>query len=322
MPIAGENDKFTCVRCRDNDEWLMQRTQGVGGSDVASIMGLSPWKTPTMLWLEKTGRAEADDIGEKPYVKFGNVMEPLIGRWYAEQFPNRTVRRVNAICKSIERPWAQASLDYEVKDGLEWGVLEIKTARSSQDWQDGVPPYYLTQVTHYMAVTGRRFADVAVFFRDTCEYGCYRVEYDPEDGALVNEAVDDFWLNYVERDVMPQVVGTSDEALALTGYYGKSKGDFIPSDDPVVDELVSAYKEASERERQAKADKTEAGAKLMEIIGTERGLETGSYRVTWVRSERSRFNSKAFRADHPDLFEKYSSSRVTNQGMRIMVKEQ
>ena len=118
-------------------------------------------------------------------------MEPVIGNWYREQYPDRTVRRVNAICKSLKRPWAQASLDYEVKDGLVWGVLEIKTARTAADWQEGVPAYYLTQIMHYMQVTNRPFADVAVFFRDTCEFKCFRVDYDQEDGAAVQAAVDD-----------------------------------------------------------------------------------------------------------------------------------
>lgn len=317
MPIFGENDKFTCVRCKDNDEWLKQRTLGVGGSDVAAIVGVSPWKTATLLWLEKTGRAEQEDISEKPYVQFGNVMEPLVGRWYAERYPDRTVRRVNAICKSIERPWAQASLDYEVKEGDRWGVLEIKTARSKKDWQDGVPSYYLTQVTHYMSVTHRTFADIAVFFRDTCEYGCYRVEYDPEDGAFVDAAVDDFWINYVEKDVMPKVVGTDGEAAALTVYYGKKQDNIIEVNDPSVDELIGEYQDAADREKSAKADKTKASAKLMELIGDSNGIKTSQNRVTWVRSNRESFDGKRFRQEHPEMWEEYSKRYVQNGGMRI-----
>ena len=317
MPIYGENDKFTCIRCNDGDEWLRQRTLGVGGSDVAAIVGVSPWKTATLLWLEKTGRSEQDDISERPYVQFGNVMEPLVGKWYAEQHPDRTVRRVNAICKSVARPWAQASLDYEVKDGDRWGVLEIKTARSKKDWQDGVPTYYLTQVTHYMSVTSRTFADVAVFFRDTCEYGCYRVEYDQEDGALVDAAVDDFWLNYVEKDVMPKVVGTDGEVTALTSYYGSKNDELLTVDDPSVDELISEYKDAAEREKSAKADKTKASAKLMELIGGYKGIKTSVAKVTWVRTNREAFDSKRFKSEHPDVWREYSTRHVSNGGMRI-----
>ena len=317
MAITGENQFFSLVRCTTDDEWLEQRKHGVGGSEVAAIMGLSPWKTATQLWLEKTGRIEPADISDKPYVEFGNIMEPVIGDWYREKYPDRTVRRVNAICKSLKRPWAQASLDYEVKDGLVWGVLEIKTARTAADWQDGVPAYYLTQIMHYMQVTNRPFADVAVFFRDTCEFKCFRVDYDQEDGAAVQAAVDDFWLNYVVAGVMPQVVGTAGEAAALTDYYGKGDGEFKHLFDSDVDEAIAAYQDAAEREKQAHADKTEAATKLIAAIGDAKGIITDVAKVTWVRSEREVLDQKALKEQAPEVYAKYSKTESRNGGLRI-----
>ena len=317
MAIEGENKFFSLVRCTTDDEWLEQRKHGVGGSEVAAIMGLSPWKTATQLWLEKTGRIEPADLSEKPYVAFGTIMEPVIGDWYREKFPDRTVRRVNAICKSLIRPWAQASLDYEVRDGSVWGVLEIKTARTAADWQDGVPAYYLTQIMHYMQVTNRPFADVAVFFRDTCEFKCFRVDYDKEDGDAVRAAVDDFWLNYVMTGTMPQVVGTAGEAAALTEYYGAASGDFKQLIDPDVDAAVSAYQDAAEREKQAHADKTEAATKLIAAIGDAKGIITDIAKVTWVRSEREVLDQKALKEHAPEVFAKYSKTESRNGGLRI-----
>lgn len=317
--ISGENQHFTLIRCKDNQEWLEQRTKGVGGSDVAAIMGLSPWRTPAQVWLEKTGRAKPEDLSGKPYVEFGNIMEPLIGKWYAEQHPERTVRRVNAICQSIKRPWAQASLDYEVKDGLVWGVLEIKTARTAQDWQDGVPAYYLTQITHYMSVTNRPFADVAVFFRDTCEFACYRVEVDVEDLHAVNAAVDDFWANYVTTDVMPQLVGTAGEVQALTDWHGPATTGFAPTHDPAALEAITAYQDAKQREDAANADKTAASAKLIEIIGDAKGIETDVAKVTWKRYKAEKFDTKALKAAYPDIYAQFASSYTRNGG--ILIKE-
>ena len=317
MAITGENQFFKLVRCDSDEEWLEQRKHGVGGSEVAAIMGLSPWKTATQLWLEKTGRIEPADLSEKPYVAFGTIMEPVIGDWYREKFPDRTVRRVNAICKSLIRPWAQASLDYEVRDGSVWGVLEIKTARTAADWQDGVPAYYLTQIMHYMQVTNRPFADVAVFFRDTCEFKCFRVDYDKEDGDAVKAAVDDFWLNYVIPKVMPQVVGTAGEAAALTDYYGKGDGEFKQLFDSDVDEAIAAYQDAAEREKQAHADKTEAATKLIAAIGDAKGIITDVAKVTWVRSEREVLDQKALKEHAPEVFAKYSKTESRNGGLRI-----
>lgn len=318
MAIAGENKFFTCIRCADNDEWLAERNKGVGGSDVAAIVGVSPWNTVAKLWMEKTGRIKPEDISDKPYVKFGNDMEPLIGRWYAERYPNRKVRRVNAICQSMTRPWAQASLDFEVFDpDLGWGVLEIKTARDSKDWDDGVPTYYLTQVTHYLSVTNRPFADLVVFFRDTCEYACFRIERDQEDIDFVDDAVDTFWNSYVMKDVMPQIVGTQDESSSLARIYGQPNGDFVSVDDTKVIDLINAYQDASEREKRANADKTAANAKLAALIGDHKGLMSDTHRVTWVRSTRTKFDQKKFRQEHPDLYDQYASSYSQNGGLRI-----
>lgn len=314
--IAGENSVFTLIRCESNEDWLEQRTKGVGGSDVASIMGLSPWKTPAQTWLEKTGNAAPDDLSDKPFIVFGVIMEPLIGKWFAEQHPDFKVRRVNAVCQSIARPWAQASLDFEVYDGKSWGVLEIKTARSAKDWDDGVPSFYLTQTCHYMDVTDRKYAYVAVFFRDTCEFREYRIERDEDDIAAVRSAVDSFWHDYVETNVMPVLTGTSGEASDLAWMWDKGSG-FEQTFDPEVNELISAYQDAAEREKQAKADKTAASTKLIGIIGNNKGVETDVARVTWVRGERESFDTKALKRDHPDIYAKYAKRTTRNGGLRI-----
>jgi len=315
MAIFGENDRFTLVRCDGDAEWLEERRKGIGGSDVAAVMGLSPWKTPAQLWMEKTGRVESDDIGEKPYVAFGNIMEPIVGKWFAKQHPEFRVRRVNAICQSIERPWAQASLDYEVYDGNGWGVLEIKTARTASDWSDGVPDYYLTQVLHYLDVTGRDYAYVAVFFRDTCEFAEYHVDRDEDDVACIRAAVDDFWNDYVLEDVMPMVVGTSGEASDLASMWPSGSG-FTPAGTE-ADELIAAYQDAARRERQAKAEKTEASTKLIELIGDAKGLSTDVARVTWVRGERETFDVRALKAKQPDVYARYASTTFRNGGIRV-----
>lgn len=316
MAIDGEGSVFTLTRCRDEAEWIDQRTKGIGGSDVAAIMGLSPWKTPLELYLEKTGRDAQEDISDKPFVRFGNLMEPEVGKVYRQEHPDRTVRRVNAICKSVARPWAQASLDYEVKDGV-WGVLEIKTARSAQDWQDGVPAYYLTQVTHYLSVTGRPFADVCVFFRDTCEFETYRIERDDDDIKAVDAAVDDFWWNYVLDDVAPKLVGTDGEARALTRLFGDHDADMVQASGPEVTQAIIAYQDASTREIDAKADKQVAADEIMAAIGDHKGIVTDTSRVTWVRSDVTRFDSKRFKAEHEDIYKQYTTTSKRSGGLRI-----
>lgn len=316
--ISGENAVFTLVRCDGDEGWLEQRRRGIGGSDVAAIMGLSPWRSPLDVWMEKTGRAEPQDLSDRPYIQFGNIMEPVIADWYRSNRSGLKVRRVNAICQSMERPWAQASLDYEVHDPeLGWGVLEIKTARNRCDWADGVPAHYLTQIIHYMNVTGRIFADVAVFFRDEAEFESYRYAWDDEDDAAVEQAVDTFWNDYVLTDTMPALVGTQGETVALAEMFAEPAPDSISVSDPDITKLISEYQTFSEIEKGARTDKQKVANELMRRIGDHKALITDTSRVTWVRSECERFDQRRFRAEHPDLYAQYTSNYMRNGGIRV-----
>ena len=168
-----------------------------------------------------------------------------------------------------------------------------------------------------MSVTGRPFADVAVFFRDTCEYKVFRVERDPEDVAAVDQAVDTFWHDYVEADVMPAITGTEGEMKSLTGWHGLPDGEVRFTLDPEANQAISDYQDAAAREKQAKADKTEAATKLAAQIGKGKGLETDVARVTWVRSEVTKLDAKRLQAEHPEIWQAYSYRQVRNGGLRI-----
>ena len=325
--ISGEGTIFKLIRCEDNAGWLDQRKKGIGGSDVAAIMGLSPWRTPAEVWLEKTGRADPQDLSDRPHVQRGVDLESYVGTKFKDAHRGFRTKRVNAICQSIERPWAQASLDYEVCEGVpsnrfsgyEWGVLEIKTSRNDADWKDGIPDYYLTQVMHYLSVTGRDYAWVAVQFDSDYlwEYREYRIERDEEDIAAINAAVDTFWHEFVEADVMPVLVGTAGEAQGLTQMFATPTVDSFTTTDADTLQLVSDYQDASEREKRAKSDKQTASTLLMAKIGEHKSMFTDTAKVTWSRSEQERFDTKRFKADHPDLYAQYASTYTRNGGLRV-----
>lgn len=324
--IKGEGVTFRCIRCADDAEWLEQRKKGIGGSDVAAIMGLSPWRTPAEVWLEKTGRVEPPDLSDKPYVQKGVELESYVGEKFKKAHRGFKVSRVNAICQSKSRPWAQASLDYQVRETvnyqdreLNWGVLEIKTSRNDADWKDGIPAYYMTQVQHYLSVTGRDFAWVAVQFDSDrlWEYREYRIDRDEEDIAVIDLAVDAFWREYVEADVMPVLVGSDGEVRGLSQMYAKPKRESITMSDHDTLALISDYQDAALRAKYANADKQKAAAQLMQRIGDARALYTDTSKVTWVRSEGVRLDAKRLRAEYPEIYDQYSETYTRNGGLRV-----
>lgn len=315
--ISGEGKYFTLIRCASDEEWRAERKNGVGASDVSSIMGLNKWKSPLEVWLEKTGRVEPEDIGDKPVVRFGNDFESVAGERFKEANPEATVRRVNAICQSIERPYMRASLDYEVRmPGRGWGVLEIKTSAYKDYFEDSMLTGYKAQVTQQLIVTGREYGIIWAFFRDTCEYAAYEVERDEGDVRAVEEAVDGFWKGFVETDAMPQALGCPTESKALTDYYGAPSEEFTPmldEDVPGLDELAAIKAEMDALKRRKDAIENN----LREIIGMTRGIETEARRVTWVRSVRTSYDYDALDAEHPGLRDQYRKTSITNGGIRV-----
>jgi len=64
-------------------EWLARRRHTIGASDVATICGLNPYKSPYRLWAEKTGKVEPEPASLP--AKVGKALEPLIAQEYEER---------------------------------------------------------------------------------------------------------------------------------------------------------------------------------------------------------------------------------------------
>ena len=315
--ISGEGRAFELVRVPggDREAWLGIRRQGVGGSDVAAIMGLSRYRGALSVYMEKLGIYEPEDISDRPAVHWGNVLEPVVGHEYAERHPEREIRRVNAVCRSIARPWAQASLDYEVRDpGLGWGVLEIKTAglRSAGDWEDGVPVYYQTQVAHYLSVTQRPFADVAVLIGGS-DYREYRLMRDADDEAAVVGAVDGFWADVLAGNP-PEAGPTAQDAAAVVAA-NRDATDEVEE----VEESDAMREWLAARHERDTADELlrQATSRLKAEIGTRRGLSCPRGRFTWSRGKATRLDSKRLREEEPEVYERFCVESDRDGGIRF-----
>ena len=111
----GQALRLASTKDLPREQWLTIRQQGIGSSDAAVAVGLSPYKSPLTLWLEKTQRKEAEDLSEKDAVIWGTVLEPVLARVYAER-TRAKVRRVNAVLQHAEHPFMHA---HEVRSA--WG---------------------------------------------------------------------------------------------------------------------------------------------------------------------------------------------------------
>lgn len=315
--------RFTGTPEEINAQWVEARKNGIGGSDVASIMGLNKYSSPLNVWLVKTGREESPDLSDNQAVEWGNRLEDVVAAKFAQEHTELLVRRRNATMVSIQRPWAFANIDRWVTDGKgNVGILEVKTVgmRRAADWDNGVPLYYMTQVMHYMSVTGYQYAWVAVLIGGQ-EFREYYIERDEDDIAYINNYVDTFWHDYVEKDVAPALIGNKPEADALLSQHEAPSTEMIPmldADVSMIDELQSIKSQIDELNKR----KLMIENIIKDLIGNNKGIETETKRITWVRSTRSSFDKKAFDAAHPGLTQAYTKTSVTNGGIRISVKKE
>ena len=68
-----------------NEEWLKWRKKGLGGSDIAAILGISKWSSAIDIWLQKTNQ-KYDAVVENEAMTWGKILESVI----REQFKKET----------------------------------------------------------------------------------------------------------------------------------------------------------------------------------------------------------------------------------------
>ena len=192
----------------DREQWLAARRSGVGGSDAAAALGLSKFKTPYQLWLEKTRLLEPDDLDAVERVHFGRIMEDIIAREYARRNGVK-VRRRKQIIRHPKYPWMIASVDRLIdghRRGLECKNVDAMAFRQGDGWgepeSDQVPEEYLLQVQHYMIVL-----DYPEWHLAACVGGnrleCYVVRRDPELAEMIIDGEHDFWQRVERLDAPP-----------------------------------------------------------------------------------------------------------------------
>lgn len=289
--------------------WLEARREGIGGSDVGVIAGLSPYKSPMMLYLNKIGELPDEQAGEA--AEWGHILEPII----AEKFKVEKgfhVQRRNAILQHEEYPFMLANVDRLYRDPStgEWGVLEVKTASEYKkgEWDgDTVPETYYLQLQHYLLVTGFKEGHLAVLIGGN-KYRSYKVEANAQVQEYLVQLESAFWQMVTERR-MPAMDGSEATANYLKKVYAtaeKGKAIELPAE---AREVYDAMKSAAE-EAKAWADKENLFAnQLKAMIGdAEIGMLPGGGKVRWSTVNQTRFDTAALAADHPELAEKYKKA--------------
>ena len=215
------------VKYHDRESWLRERRRGIGGSDIGAILGLSKYRSPLDVYLDKIGEAPEEEINDAMY--WGTMLEQIVADEYARRTGSK-VRKINAICVADDAPWRRASIDRVVAGQRK--ILECKTAGAHMtgDWgpsgSDEVPDVYRAQVAWYQHVLDYDDADLAVLIGGR-DYRIYHLPRDRGLEQLIVGAAAKFWLEHVNKKIPPDPICDRDlstlyavdngEALDVTG---------------------------------------------------------------------------------------------------------
>ena len=289
------------------EEWLAERNRGIGGSDIATILGLNKWKSPLQLFLEKTGKVVAEDLSDKEVIYWGNVLEDVV----AKEFERRTgkkVRKRHVMFCDDKYPYMRANVDREVVG--ENAVLECKTTdkRNADQWvDDQVPANYILQCQWYMMIRGYEKAYIACLIGGN-QFVFKEIERDEELIEIIKGKAVEFWETNVLGDVEPDADYMDKAAYKQLTLCPDAIE--LPDDIDFKIELLEEIKRDEKTLKQTK-DKLEAEIKQA-MQGHEVGL-TSKYRLNWKKSVQKRFDSKRFKEEQSEIHEKYMKETQTER---------
>lgn len=255
-------------------EWHAARAAGIGGSEIASVLGLSPYESRFSLWHRKKGLIGPVEESEQMY--WGKVDEPGIAARFAELHPEFTVIP-SPTYAAAGRSWQVANPDRLLYGDGPMELLEVKTSRDDDCWgepgTDQIPVWYRCQCLWYLDVLGARRCHVAVRIAG-CEYREYVVDYNADEAALLRDAGARF-MHDLDHDVRPDIDGHS-ATYQTVRVLPEGLDDVDVEVDPL---LVRRFHDAQDAYWEADDELTACKASLLDLIGTGRRAVLAGDRV-------------------------------------------
>ena len=313
-----------------NEMWLKCREHGpkgnieytVGGSDVATIFGLSPWTTPLELWMVKKGRMKPKSPPNPDQLAMGHMLEPIAAHFYAQRTGN-TVTDDNYLYQHATLEYALANIDrrYTRREDGEGGVLECKslTYHKAADWADGaIPIYYELQLRYYLAVLDEKHGAFSALWGNNPEndLATPHIERVQAKEDIIFEKLDR-WIWSLRHDKPPTMEDVQPQLAmdALARIYGAGKKglptiEFPRKYEPQLRKIAALQVENAELKGVIKKNEEAIEAHSVRIAELMKEHEHGILTTTtdkllvdFVTSTSRRVSSEYLKQNYPSIYE-------------------
>lgn len=313
-----------------NEMWLKCREHGpkgnieytVGGSDVATIFGLSPWTTPLELWMVKKGRMKPKSPPNPDQLAMGHMLEPIAAHFYAQRTGN-TITDDNYLYQHATLEYALANIDrrYTRKEDGEGGVLECKslTYHKAADWADGaIPIYYELQLRYYLAVLEEKHGAFSALWGNNPEndLATPHIERVQAKEDIIFEKLDR-WIWSLRHDKPPTMEDVQPQLAmdALARIYGAGKKglptiEFPMKYEPQLRKIAALQEENAQLKGAIKKNEEAIEAHSVRIAELMKEHEHGILTTTtdkllvdFVTSTSRRVSSDYLKQNYPTIYE-------------------
>lgn len=295
------------------------RRNGLGGSDIPAICGISPFKTPLDIYLDKVSGVVEEDSSNNA-TRFGNLFEDVIRKEYEKD------HGVKVIKPDADNPkfhpkynFAFANIDGIINNK---NVLEIKTTNQfngklfGEEKTDEVPNHYLYQVAWYRVIYDADFCDIAVLIGGQ-DLRYYRYEPNKELEQNIFDVAYQFWHNNVLAKNPPEPSDCNDILKLHPNHNEKEL--FIDED---LKLLLSDYKNLKNRKKLLENKIEDLRFEITNKINDASGVidDCNNRIVSFKKPKASRkFDLEKFKQENPDIYKNYLTEKENTR--KLIIKE-
>jgi putative phage-type endonuclease len=301
------------------------RSRGIGGSEIAAVAGIDPYRSPLDIALRKKHLVEREP--ETHHQLRGQYVGPALAAWYEAKTGKLVTHRGahEQTLQSEAHPIVIATPDGLVhsagRGSKVIAVLEVKTPywRTAHLWgapgTDEIPEHYVPQAIWEMAAANVNHADVGALLDG--DLPIYTVPFDADLFAALLEAAERFWRDYIETDNLPPADGSETARAWLLKQHPRATRDMLEGAAREA-ELLRSLRDATTSRKELEEREELLKQQLMEIIGDHEGLSCEAGRITWrCNKDSTRVDWEALAKSLAPTAEQIAQYTTTKPGARV-----
>lgn len=309
------------IKYKSREEWLQNRSKGIGASEAGTVLGLNPWETPYQLWRRKKGidPPKAENFA----MVAGHLLEDAVAQFFKRESHCHIIKAStdDYTITNTDTPYLRVSPDRTfwrvsaTHNEASKSILECKTTQMQID-ADDLPKHWFCQLQMNLGV-GEYKDGALAWLTAGREFGYRDIDFDPEFFGWMRDEITKFWLDYIVGNQEPPAYSAQDVLLKSPLHVA---GKEVTATKEIL-EQIARLKELKVQNKKLEIEQDEIEDNLKLFFGDAESIvsDSGKTLATWKAPKASeKFDAKAYQADHPKECAKYI--KQVQGARRLLIK--